>query len=71
PYANKENSKQTQKSDEVLSDDNSDEDNSLKPMTNFNAIQANFFAKNRSIKDNAHFIHYTIGDTFNIRLRYA
>ncbi|GAA8865382.1 hypothetical protein HpEKA11_13880 [Helicobacter pylori] len=40
-------------------------------MTNFNAIQANFFAKNRSIKDNAHFIHYTIGDTFNIRLRYA
>ncbi len=71
PYANKENSKQTQKSDEVLSDDNSDEGNSLKPMTNFNAIQANFFAKNRSIKDNAHFIHYTIGDTFNIRLRYA
>ncbi|MGN8543520.1 TrbG/VirB9 family P-type conjugative transfer protein [Helicobacter pylori] len=46
-------------------------DSTLKPMTNFNAIQNNFFAKNRSIKDNAHFIHYTIGDTFNIRLRYA
>ncbi|GAA8414614.1 hypothetical protein Hpkin68_04730 [Helicobacter pylori] len=71
PYANKENSKQTQKSDEVLSDDNSDEGNSSQPMTNFNAIQVNFFAKNRSIKDNAQFIHYTIGDTFNIRLRYA
>ncbi|GAA8593048.1 hypothetical protein HpDR64_13040 [Helicobacter pylori] len=51
------------------SDENSD--SALKPMTNFNAIQNNFFAKNRSIKDNAHFIHYTIGDTFNIRLRYA
>ncbi|GAA8425764.1 hypothetical protein HpDR46_24830 [Helicobacter pylori] len=51
------------------SDENSD--STLKPMTNFNAIQNNFFAKNRSIKDNAHFIHYTIGDTFNIRLRYA
>lgn len=46
-------------------------DSTLKPMTNFNAIQNNFFAKNRSIKDNTHFIHYTIGDTFNIRLRYA
>lgn len=51
------------------SDENND--STLKPMTNFNAIQNNFFAKNRSIKDNAHFIHYTIGDTFNIRLRYA
>ncbi|WQT57704.1 TrbG/VirB9 family P-type conjugative transfer protein [Helicobacter pylori] len=51
------------------SDENSD--STLKPMTNFNAIQNNFFAKNRSIKDNAHFIHYTIGDTFNIRIRYA
>ncbi|OOQ34239.1 TrbG/VirB9 family P-type conjugative transfer protein [Helicobacter pylori] len=51
------------------SDENSD--STLKPMTNFNAIQNRFFAKNRSIKDNAHFIHYTIGDTFNIRLRYA
>ncbi|QQW71732.1 TrbG/VirB9 family P-type conjugative transfer protein [Helicobacter pylori] len=51
------------------SDENSD--STLKPMTNFNAIQNNFFAKSRSIKDNAHFIHYTIGDTFNIRLRYA
>ncbi len=51
------------------SDENND--STLKPMTNFNAIQSNFFAKNRSIKDNAHFIHYTIGDTFNIRLRYA
>ncbi|MGL2745971.1 TrbG/VirB9 family P-type conjugative transfer protein [Helicobacter pylori] len=51
------------------SDENSD--STLKPMTNFNAIQNNFFAKNRSIKDNAHFIHYTVGDTFNIRLRYA
>ncbi|MBH0300100.1 TrbG/VirB9 family P-type conjugative transfer protein [Helicobacter pylori] len=51
------------------SDENNDR--TLKPMTNFNAIQNNFFAKNRSIKDNAHFIHYTIGDTFNIRLRYA
>ncbi|WRA30053.1 TrbG/VirB9 family P-type conjugative transfer protein [Helicobacter pylori] len=59
----------------VLNDETkeSDENNdsTLKPMTNFNAIQNNFFAKNRSIKDNAHFIHYTIGDTFNIRLRYA
>lgn len=73
PYANKENSKQTQKSDDTYpqNDDNNNDDNSLKPMTNFNAIQSNFFAKNRSIKDNAHFIHYTIGDTFNIRLRYA
>ncbi|MGL2612029.1 TrbG/VirB9 family P-type conjugative transfer protein [Helicobacter pylori] len=51
------------------SDENND--STLKPMTNFNAIQNNFFAKNSSIKDNAHFIHYTIGDTFNIRLRYA
>ncbi|MGL2868240.1 TrbG/VirB9 family P-type conjugative transfer protein [Helicobacter pylori] len=51
------------------SDENND--STLKPMTNFNAIQNNFFAKNRSIKDNTHFIHYTIGDTFNIRLRYA
>ncbi|NHB17306.1 TrbG/VirB9 family P-type conjugative transfer protein [Helicobacter pylori] len=51
------------------SDENND--STLKPMTNFNAIQSNFFAKNHSIKDNAHFIHYTIGDTFNIRLRYA
>ncbi len=51
------------------SDENSD--STLKPMTNFNSIQNRFFAKNRSIKDNAHFIHYTIGDTFNIRLRYA
>ncbi len=73
PYANKEVSKQTQKSDDTYpqNDDNNNDDNSLKPMTNFNAIQSNFFAKNRSIKDNAHFIHYTIGDTFNIRLRYA
>ncbi len=73
PYANKEVPKQTQKSDDAYpqNDDNNDDDNSLKPMTNFNAIQSNFFAKNRSIKDNAHFIHYTIGDTFNIRLRYA
>ncbi|UOS39923.1 TrbG/VirB9 family P-type conjugative transfer protein [Helicobacter pylori] len=73
PYANKEVSKQTQKSDDTYpqNDDNNNDDNSLKPMTNFNAIQSNFFAKNRSIKDNTHFIHYTIGDTFNIRLRYA
>ncbi|AFI04873.1 TrbG/VirB9 family P-type conjugative transfer protein [Helicobacter cetorum] len=58
-----------QSSETEENDENND--NALKPMTNFNAIQTNFFSKNRSIKDNAHFIHYTIGDTFNVRLRYA
>ncbi|MGL2554108.1 TrbG/VirB9 family P-type conjugative transfer protein [Helicobacter pylori] len=62
---------ETNVSNDETKESDENNDSTLKPMTNFNAIQNNFFAKNRSIKDNAHFIHYTIGDTFNIRLRYA
>ncbi|BCD45182.1 TrbG/VirB9 family P-type conjugative transfer protein [Helicobacter suis] len=47
------------------------ESDSLAPMQNLHAIQSNFFSKRHSKRDNTTFIDYHIGETYNVRLRYA
>ncbi|WP_240333319.1 TrbG/VirB9 family P-type conjugative transfer protein [Helicobacter suis] len=47
------------------------ESDSLAPMQNLHAIQSNFFSKKHSKRDNTTFIDYHIGETYNVRLRYA
>ncbi|MFC3847906.1 TrbG/VirB9 family P-type conjugative transfer protein, partial [Helicobacter baculiformis] len=41
------------------------------PIQDLHAIQSNFFGKRHSKRDNTTFIDYHIGETYNIRLRYA